>query len=71
MTIASANGYSSVKVTSMRGYIRAVALVTKRIKPFRIDGKTVHMVGIPLHWGFTGLTSERLRLFKLSHQSRV
>ncbi|PLP98255.1 formate dehydrogenase-N subunit alpha [Cupriavidus pauculus] len=45
-----------VKVTSMRGYIRAVALVTKRIKPFKIDGKTVHMVGIPLHWGFTGLT---------------
>ena len=45
-----------VKVTSTRGYIRAVALVTKRIKPFKIDGKTVHMVGIPLHWGFTGLT---------------
>ena len=45
-----------VKVSSTRGYIRAVALVTKRIKPFRIDGKTVHMVGIPLHWGFTGLT---------------
>ena len=45
-----------VKVSSTRGYIRAVALVTKRIKPFKIDGKVVHMVGIPLHWGFTGLT---------------
>jgi len=45
-----------VKVTSTRGYIKAVALVTKRIKPFHIDGKVVHMVGIPLHWGFTGLT---------------
>ena len=45
-----------VKVTSMRGYIKAVALVTKRIKPFKVDGKVVHMVGIPLHWGFTGLT---------------
>ncbi|PWK34974.1 formate dehydrogenase (quinone-dependent) catalytic subunit [Cupriavidus plantarum] len=45
-----------VKVSSARGYIKAVALVTKRIKPFAIDGKTVHMVGVPLHWGFTGLT---------------
>jgi len=45
-----------VKVSSTRGYIKAVALVTKRIKPFKIDGKVVHMVGIPLHWGFTGLT---------------
>jgi len=45
-----------VKVSSMRGYIKAVALVTKRIKPFVIDGKPVHLVGVPLHWGFTGLT---------------
>lgn len=44
-----------VKVSSSRGYIKAVALVTKRIKPFTIDGKTVHMVGVPIHWGFTGL----------------
>lgn len=46
----------TVKVSSTRGYIKAVALVTKRIKPFVIDGKTVHMVGVPLHWGFVGLT---------------
>ncbi len=45
-----------VKVSSARGYIKAVALVTKRIKPMAIDGKTVHTVGVPLHWGFTGLT---------------
>jgi formate dehydrogenase major subunit len=41
-----------VKVSSKRGYIEAVALVTKRIKPLTIDGKTVHTVGIPIHWGF-------------------
>lgn len=45
-----------VKVSSNRGYLIAVAVVTKRIKPLMIDGKKVHTVGVPLHWGFTGLT---------------
>ncbi len=45
-----------VKVSSNRGYLIAVAVVTKRIKPLTIEGKTVHTVGVPLHWGFTGLT---------------
>jgi len=44
-----------VKVSSNRGYIVAVAVVTKRIKPLMIDGKKVQTVGIPLHWGFKGL----------------
>jgi formate dehydrogenase major subunit len=43
-----------VKVMSNRGEIKAKAVVTKRIKPLQCDGKTVHIVGIPLHWGFTG-----------------
>jgi formate dehydrogenase major subunit len=43
-----------VEVRSNRGKIKAVAVVTKRIKPLVIDGKTVHTVGIPIHWGFTG-----------------
>lgn len=45
-----------VKVSSNRGYIIAVAVVTKRIKPLMIEGKKVHTVGVPLHWGFTGQT---------------
>ncbi|MFP4898314.1 molybdopterin dinucleotide binding domain-containing protein, partial [Paraburkholderia sp. BR14261] len=45
-----------VKVSSNRGYLIAVAVVTKRIKPLTIEGKTVHQVGVPLHWGFKGLT---------------
>jgi len=45
-----------VKVSSNRGHIVAVAVVTKRIKPLMIDGKKVQTVGIPLHWGFKGLT---------------
>jgi formate dehydrogenase major subunit len=44
-----------VKVSSNRGHIEAVALVTKRIRQLNIDGKPVHTVGIPIHWGFTGL----------------
>jgi formate dehydrogenase major subunit len=43
-----------VRVRSNRGAIKAKAVVTKRIKPLICDGKTVHVVGIPLHWGFTG-----------------
>jgi formate dehydrogenase major subunit len=43
-----------VRVWSKRGSIKAKAVVTKRIKPMMCDGKTVHIVGIPLHWGFTG-----------------
>ncbi|MCX7180596.1 MAG: formate dehydrogenase, partial [Proteobacteria bacterium] len=45
-----------VKVRSIRGFIKAVAVVTKRIKALDVDGKKVHTVGIPLHWGFKGLT---------------
>ena len=44
-----------VKVSSNRGYIKAVAVVTKRLRPLTVDGKTVHHVGIPIHWGFTGV----------------
>jgi formate dehydrogenase major subunit len=44
-----------VRVWSKRGSIKAKAVVTKRIKPMTCDGKTVHIVGIPLHWGFTGV----------------
>ncbi len=44
-----------VKVSSNRGFIRAVAVVTKRIRPMTIEGKPVHTVGVPIHWGFKGL----------------
>ncbi len=45
---------------SHRGRIKAVAVVTKRIKPLTIDGKTVHTLGIPIHWGFTGATARAI-----------
>lgn len=43
-----------VRVWSKRGSVKAKAVVTKRIRPLVCDGKTVHIVGIPIHWGFTG-----------------
>ncbi len=45
-----------VRVASIRGEVVAAAVVTKRIKPFDVNGQKVHMVGIPIHWGYTGLT---------------
>ena len=45
-----------VKVSSKRGHIKAKAVVTKRIKPLTVNQQTVHQIGIPLHWGFTGVT---------------
>ena len=43
-----------VRVWSKRGSVKAKVYVTKRIAPLTCDGKTVHIVGIPLHWGFMG-----------------
>ena len=48
-----ANG-SMVEVKSSRGMIKAKAVVTRRMPVLNIDGKPVHTVGIPIHWGFTG-----------------
>ncbi len=45
-----------VKVMSNRGYIKAVAVVTKRLKTLTVNGQPVYTVGIPIHWGFKGLT---------------
>jgi formate dehydrogenase major subunit len=49
-----ANG-DKVKVSSNRGFIKAVAVVTKRIATLEVDGKKVHTVGLPNHWGFVGV----------------
>jgi formate dehydrogenase major subunit len=47
-----------VRVWSKRGSVKAKAVVTKRIRPLVCDGRTVHIVGIPLHWGFIGETKK-------------
>ncbi|KJV32458.1 formate dehydrogenase [Luteibacter yeojuensis] len=43
-----------VKVSSKRGEVVCKAYVTKRIKPLMVDGKATHVIGCPIHWGFTG-----------------
>ena len=46
-----ANG-EHIKVSSLRGEVTAVAMVTKRIQPYTIQGKTVHLVGLPWQYGW-------------------
>jgi formate dehydrogenase major subunit len=41
-----------VVVESPRGSLEAVAIVTKRFKPFKIQDLEVHEVGIPWHYGW-------------------
>jgi formate dehydrogenase major subunit len=43
-------------VISPRSKIEARVLVTERIVPLVVEGRTVHQVGLPYHWGFRGLT---------------
>jgi len=46
-----------VAVTSARGEIKAVAVVTARWKPLTIDGQKVHQIGMPWHYGWQGLAT--------------
>jgi formate dehydrogenase major subunit len=49
-----ANG-DRVSLTTPRGSIVTRALVTARMRPLRVQGRTVHQVGLPWHWGHRGL----------------
>jgi len=42
----------TVEVASVRGAIEAVAVVTPRMRPFQIGGRTVHEVGLPWCFGW-------------------
>jgi formate dehydrogenase major subunit len=44
-----------VTVLSPRGKVHVTAMVTNRLKPFTINGKTVHQIGVPWHWGWKGI----------------
>jgi len=48
-----ANG-SRARVTSARGSIEGVAMVSKRLRKQMVDGKIVWHIGFPLHWGYEG-----------------
>jgi formate dehydrogenase major subunit len=42
-------------VVTARTAIEARVMVTDRVKPLTIDGRVVHQVGVPYHWGRNGL----------------
>lgn len=46
------NGGDKCFVESARGSLWAIAIVTERLKPMQVMGQTVHMVGIPWHFGW-------------------
>ncbi len=41
-----------VIVSSVRGKLWAIAIVTDRIKPLKVMGMTIHQVGLPWHYGW-------------------
>ncbi len=44
-----------VTIATPRGKIEAIACVSERIKALQVDGKKVEIVGLPWHWGWTGI----------------
>ena len=44
-----------VCIVSLRAAIEARALVSRRIRPLQLNGKTVHQVAVPYHYGTAGL----------------
>lgn len=60
-TLATKKGIQhgdTVKVSSNRGYIKAKAVVTKRIRTLQVNGQEVDTIGIPIHWGFEGVAKK-------------
>ncbi|MDP9385221.1 MAG: molybdopterin-dependent oxidoreductase [Actinomycetota bacterium] len=41
-------------VVTTRAEIEARAMVSERMRPLRIDGRVVHQVAMPWHWGYAG-----------------
>jgi formate dehydrogenase major subunit len=46
-----------VRIVTPRAEIRAKALVTRRLRPFRLGDRVVHQVGMPWHWGWEGVVT--------------
>jgi formate dehydrogenase major subunit len=44
-------------IVTARAAIEARVLITERIRPLQVQGRTLHQVGLPWHWGPNGLTS--------------
>jgi formate dehydrogenase major subunit len=44
-------------VSTPRGSIEARVMVTRRMRPAQLNGRVIHQVGLPYHWGSQGMTS--------------
>ena len=44
-------------VVTARGAVEARVLVTERMTPLRVAGRTVHQIGLPYHWGRNGFAT--------------
>jgi formate dehydrogenase major subunit len=44
-------------ILTARTAIEARVMVTERIKPLQVDGRTMHQVGLPYHWGNKGIST--------------
>ncbi|MEJ7871656.1 MAG: molybdopterin dinucleotide binding domain-containing protein, partial [Rubrobacteraceae bacterium] len=44
-----------VTISTSRGKIHCKVLVTDRIAVYRDNGKSIHTIGLPYHWGPNGL----------------
>jgi formate dehydrogenase major subunit len=44
-------------IVTARAAIEARVLVTERIRPLQVQGRTLHQVGLPWHWGPNGYTT--------------
>jgi formate dehydrogenase major subunit len=68
--LAAEKGISNgdrVIVSSARGEVEVVAIVTPRFKPYTINGKTVHQVGLPWHFSWQGLAKGATANFLTPH----
>jgi formate dehydrogenase major subunit len=62
-----------VVVSTPRNQIECKALVTRRMSPLRHNGKIIHEVGLPYHWGYKGLVTGAMAndLVALSEEPNV
>lgn len=49
------NGWATV--ITARNAVEARVMVTSRIRPLTVHGRTVHQIGLPFHWGPNGYTT--------------
>lgn len=60
-SLAGAKGIKNgekVTIRTARGKITAIACVTDRFKPFKLNGKMVEEVGLPWHYGYSGIATD-------------